>query len=231
MDAAPNMVRMAEALGDKAWKPLRRKTKRPVDGKRRQRPENVKERIVRLKEYQNIRLHSEHVAEFTYQPGKCKQPYRVIALRKNLSVEKGEHKLFDQVRYFFYITNGKEMPRTQVVEFANERCNQENLIDQLKNGLNALRMPVGDLVSNWAYMVMASLAWTLKAWFALSVRRREHRDALLSMEFRGFLHRIVLLPTQIVRQGRRLVYRILAYNEWVAVFLRTFDDIGKLRFA
>ena len=39
-----------------------------------------------------------------------------------------------------------------------------------------MRMPVDDLLSNWAYMVMTSLAWNLKAWFGLpaqwSARRR-----------------------------------------------------------
>ncbi len=38
--------------------------------------------------------------------------------------------------------------------------------DQLKHGVHALRMPVSTHVSNGAYMVMASLAWALKAWFA-----------------------------------------------------------------
>jgi hypothetical protein len=59
---------------------------------------------------------------------------------------------------------------------ANDRCNQENLIEQLKNGVHALRMPVSTLVSNWAYMVMASLAWTLKAWFVRVSDHREHPD-------------------------------------------------------
>ena len=52
---------------------------------------------------------------------------------------------------------------------ANDRCDQENLIAQLKGGVHALTTPVDDLVSNWAYMVMASLAWSLKAWAALLV--------------------------------------------------------------
>jgi hypothetical protein len=30
-----------------------------------------------------------------------------------------------------------------------------------------MRMPVNDLLSNWAYMVMAALAWNLKAWYGL----------------------------------------------------------------
>jgi hypothetical protein len=196
----------------------------------RQRPANVKERIVREREYENIRLVSEHVAEFSYQPTACRRAYRVVVLRKNLSVEKGERVLFDDVRYFFYITNLTDRPAAEVVFFANDRANQENLIEQLKNGVHALRMPVNDLVSNWAYMVMASLAWTLKAWFALVVRDGERREELLRMEFRRFLHALVMLPCQIVRTARRVLYRILGYTDWTRTFLRTFDRIRHLQF-
>jgi len=118
-----------------------------------------------------------------------------------------------------------------VVWLCNERCNQENLIEQLKNGLNALRMPVDSLVSNWSYMVMASLAWTLKAWFALLVRKREHRDQLLAMEFRRFLHGLIRIPVQIINAGRRIVYRILGYNQWAHTFMQTFDRVRQLQLA
>ena len=229
-DTTKRLITMAEALDPKAWKVLKRKKRGSPDAVPRRKPDNVKDRIVREKEYDNIRLQSEHVAEFDYQPGKCSRPYRLIVLRKNLSIEKGERKLFDDVRYFFYISNVEHMSAQELVVFCNERCNQENLIDQLKNGLNALRMPVGDLVSNWAHMVMASMAWTLKAWLALNCRRKTERDALLAMEFRRFLNGVVRLPAQIVRTGRRIVYRILCYNEWVAVFLRTFEEIRALCF-
>ncbi len=119
--------------------------------------------------------------------------------------------LCDDVRYFFYITNIEEMSPAEVVFFSNERCNQENLIEQLKNGLNALRMPVGDLVSNWAYMVMNSLAWTLKAWFALLVRHTQRRDELLKMEFREVSqHHCAPAHTDC---SRRASYRLS--NPWV----------------
>ncbi len=87
--------------------------------------------------------------------------------RKNISVQKGEVVLFDEIRYFFYITNRRDLTKEQVVAFANQRCDQENVIEQLKNGVNAMRMPVDDLLSNWAYMVMTALAWNLKAWYGL----------------------------------------------------------------
>lgn len=228
-DATKNLVDMAEGLDKRRWRALERREKLSSDRKKRKRPVNVKEQIVVEKQYKNITLEKEHVAELSYQPSKCNRPYRVIVLRKKLLVEQGQMVLCDDVRYFFYITNIEEFSPAEVVFFCNERCNQENLIEQLKNGLNALRMPVGDLVSNWAYMVMSSLAWTLKAWFALLVRHRQRRDELLKMEFRRFLNTIVRLPTQIVRGGRRIVFRILGYNDWTRTFLETYDTIGQLR--
>jgi copper(I)-binding protein len=78
----------------------------------------------------------------------------VVILRKNISVPRGEKVLFDEVRYFFYITNRTDKA-AKIVGLANGRCDQENVIEQMKNGVNAMRMPVHDLLSNWAYMVMA----------------------------------------------------------------------------
>ncbi len=229
MDAMPNLVKIAEGLDDKRWSVLRRREKQPWSAKRRERPRNFKEEIVVEKGYRNLRLLREHMAEFSYQPTKCKRSYRVIVLRKSLSVEEGQMRLWEEVRYFFYITNRTDLSAAEVVWFCNERCNQENLIEQLKNGLHALRMPVDNLVSNWSYMVMASLAWTLKAWFALLVRKREHRDQLLAMEFRRFINGLIRIPVQIITGGRRIVYRILGYNQWVDTFLRTFERVRRLQ--
>ena len=231
IDAMPNLVNIAEGLEDRRWRGLKRREKHSWSGQRRQRQRNFKEEIVVANGYRNIRLQGEWVAEFSYQPTKCKHPYRMIALRKSLAVEEGQMRLWDDVRYFFYITNRSDLSTAEVVLFCNERCNQENLIEQLKNGLHALRMPVDNLVSNWSYMVMASLAWTLKAWFALLVGKREHRDQLLAMEFRGFLNRLIRIPVQIITGGRRIFYRILGYNPWLHTFLATFDRVRRLQLA
>lgn len=230
-EAAQNLVDIAESLDNRRWRVLKRPERLSKSGQRRRRPVNVKDRIVAEKGYKNITLQKEHVAEFSYQPARCKRPYRLIALRKKLAVDRGQVMLVEETRYFFYITNIEVMSPAEVVFFCNDRCNQENLIEQLKSGLNALRMPVSDLISNWAYMVMASLAWTLKAWFALLVRQRERREALLKMEFRTFLNAIVRVPTQVVRTGRRIVYRILGYNQWMRTLLETYGTIRRLRLA
>ena len=228
IDAMPNLVKIADELPQKAWKRLVRRPKYAVRTQERARPENVKERIVKEREFENIRLFSEMVAEFDYRPTACRQSYRVVVVCKNLTVAKGEHLLFDDLRYFFYITNDRTTAAEQIVPTANGRCNQENLIEQLKNGARAMEMPVGNLVSNWAYMVMASLAWTLKAWFALCLpeqgrwrqKYKAQKQSLLRMEFKKFLNAFVKLPCQIVRTGRRIVYRLLSWNPWLEVLLR-----------
>jgi len=227
IDAMANLVAKADALAPGRWKGLKRAAKYEVATEPRERPDNVKEEIVRERGFTNIRLKSEQVAEFDYRPRACDRDYRVVVVRKNLSVEKGEMALFDDIRYFFYITNRPE-PQERIVFRANERCDQENLIDQLKNGVKALRMPVGDLNSNWAYMVMVALAWTLKAWFALLLpqtgrwaeKYQAEKKAVLSMEFKTFLNAFMRLPCQVVRTGRRIVLRLLAWNPWVHVLLR-----------
>jgi hypothetical protein len=113
---------------------------------------------------------------------------------------------------------------------ANGRGDQENVIEQLKNGVNAMRMPVNDLLSNWAYMVMTSLAWNLKAWFGLLLPDRERGLELVKMEFRRFLHAIVLVPAQIVRSGRRIIYRIMSYNAWLKDLFAAWEHLHRLRF-
>jgi len=230
INAMPNLIEIADNLPGGLYGPLLRPAKYEVKNQPRRRPTNVKEQIVIERGYENIRLQSEDVAEFAYQPTKCNKTYRMVVLRKNLSVERGEKVLFDDIRYFFYITNDYKSSPTEIVRSANGRCNQENLNEQLANGVKAMRMPVDNLVSNWAYMVMASLAWTLKAWFALMLpetgrwkdKYKHDKQAVLKMEFKRFRNGFIQLPCQIIRTGRKIVYRLLSWNRWVAVFFRGF---------
>ena len=229
-DAHPVLVGHADGLSKQVWNPLERKAKYEIQTQPRRRPENVKAAVVIVREFDNIRLLSEDVAEFDYSPTACKKIYRMVVVRKNLSIEKGEQRLFDDVRYFFYITNDRRSSVSEIVFKANTRCNQENLIAQLKNGVRALQMPSDTLLSNWAYMVMASLAWSMKAWFALLLPERgrwsrkhaAQKRTVLRMEFRTFFNALILIPCQLAHKGRRVVLRILAWNPWVEVLLRGF---------
>ena len=152
-------------------------------------------------------------------------------LRKNLTVEKGELTLFDDIRYFFYITNDFDKLTTQeVAYFSNDRCDHENDIKQLKNGVNAMRMPSDNLISNWAYMVIASLAWNLKSWYGLAIPNESFKRQVIRMEFKRFINTFIKIPCIIVKTGRQIIYRIIGYNNRLSEFFNIFAVIKKLRF-
>jgi hypothetical protein len=228
-DAMRNLVDIAENLPKTAWRKLKRPDRYQVKTTPRQRPDNVKDHIVKERKFETLRLQSEEVAEFPYRPTACGKDYRMVAVRRNITKEKGEQALFDDVRYFFYITNDRESTAAEIVFSANDRCNQENLIAQLKSGVRALQAPVDTLESNWAYMVMTALAWNLKAWWALSLpeepgrwqeRHQQQKEWTLKLEFKSFLNAFVLLPCQIIKTGRKLVYRLLGWNPHLSIFFR-----------
>ena len=351
-DATATMVRWGQSAPPDLYEALVRRTERTLATAPRQRPANVKDRIVTDRGFKKITTVSEALVDFDYQPTTCTRPYRVVALKKNLSVERGEQVLFDDIRYFFgsirvsqryfqafwgfswviswerpcgsswktrsvfqgavgafcastapsastgpvrgrqdgsqggepgvmsnwtaassdcgrddvhirtadlyrpnarftperqryqvppfgklgyshffYITNDRALSCHEVVHEARQRCDQENLIAQLKGGVRALHAPVNTLHANWAYMVMAALAWSLKAWVALELpiapRWRSRHEAeqrqLLRMDFRTFLGAFINVPCQIVTSGRRVIYRLLAWNPWQYLFLRFVD--------
>ena len=231
-DRTPNLEEIADNLPKTDWHRLERPARYPVKTQPRRRPANVKEQVVKQREFLNQRLVSEDVAEFLYRPTACRETYRMIVVRKNLSIEKGEQVLFPDERYFFYITNEYEYTPDEVVFEANDRCNQENLIAQLKNGVRALHSPVDNLESNWAYMLMTALGWNLKAWWALMLpetpgrwqeQHHAEKQRVLKMEFRTFLNAFMLLPCQIIKTGRKLVYRLLGWNPHLPIFFRLLD--------
>jgi hypothetical protein len=227
-DASPAMKQCAEALKTRAWKKLARPLRYEVETTPRKRPADIKREIVRQREYLCKELKSEQVAEFKYKPVACKKTYRVVVVRKNISQEKGDNVLFDEIRCFFYITNDWDKPAAEVVFSCNDRCDQENILAQLAGGVRALSAPVDNLFSNWAYMVMTGLAWTMKSWMALLLPARkqaegehaEERQTVLKMEFRTFLNAFVRVPCQIVHQARRVILRVLAYNPHLPTFFR-----------
>jgi hypothetical protein len=234
IDNIPARQVVADDLPAAAWHELKRPARYDVKTVPRRRPQRVKDNIVKARGFENIRLEGEEVAEYSYRPWACKKTYRMIVVRKNLAVEKGEQRLFDDYRYFFYLTNDWQSTPAEIVFLANERCNQENLNAQLKGGVRALQAPVDTLESNWAYMVMVGLAWNLKAWLALwltetpgrwAERQREEKETVLRMEFKTFVNAFMRFPCQIIRAGRRLIYRLLNWTPWQRLFFRVVDQL------
>jgi hypothetical protein len=248
LDVTPGQHVDADDLPASAWKPLKRPAKYRVQTRPRARPERFKQQLVEARGFEDIRLVDEEVAERPYRPVACRTTYRLVIVRKNLQVsEPRQGWLFEDYRYFLYLTNDWESTPEQIVFSANDRCQQENVVAQLKE-VRALHAPVDNLLSNEAYMVMTSLAWNLKAWLALSLpepprqtqdkRRKKHEQdqrepppsakrRLLGLEFRTFVNYFLRLPAQVVRTGRRIVVRLWAWNAWLPEFFRLADRLRR----
>ncbi len=223
----------AEALDCSAWQRLQRPA--PYENKTgatRARRHNRKREVVEERGYLNLRLNYEDVAEFTYRPGKCQRDYRVVVVRKNISRIKGEEALIEEIRYFFYFTTYPATTHTpaQIVELANERCDQENIHGQLKSGLGALRAPVDDLLSNWAYMLIAALAWNIKSWHAMMMHRHNDRAAFIRMEFKRFLDTVIRIPAMVIVRACAIVVRLVAYTVNLDRFFSAWATTERTRF-
>jgi len=232
-DANRSFVDHAQRLPDEEYSELERRASKAFSARSRAKQPRVKEQIVIERGYKNLRLISEDVAEFEHKPARAKRSYRIVVVRKLILEERGQLCLNQFYRYLFYITNDRTLSPDQVVAEANHRCDQENLIDQLKNGAAALHAPLNTRNANWAYMLIGSLAWTIKAWFALMLpvtpRWREKHEAernqVLRMEFRTFLQQLVMVPAQILRTGHRIVFRLLAWRPRLPLLFRLLDAV------
>jgi hypothetical protein len=232
-EAHPTLVARAEGLSGAADSFLERPPQDEIQTVPRDRPERIKPAIVQERGFVTIHTLEEMVGEFDDRPTACRKSDRMVVLRKRLGIEKGGVLLREEYRSFFFSTHDRDTPADELVLKANDRGDQENLIAQLKGGVHALTTPVDNLVSNWAYMVMASRAWTLKAWAALRLpeeprQAQEHRAekrSLLRMEFATFRAAVIELPCQIVRSGRRLIYRLLSWSPWQGAVLRLVERL------
>jgi hypothetical protein len=238
-DARISLQIAADDIPAVHWRRLRRPARYTVQTTRRRKRRKVKERIVEERGFENLRLVSEDVAEIAYRPAACSRSYRLVIVRKNLERRDGQGQLFADYRYFFYLTNDRAATPEEIVFSANDRCDQENLHAQLKSGVCSLTTPVNTLLSNWAYMVMTSLAWNLKAWLALwpiatgrskeQAAEQEKQHRVLRMEFKTFVNHLMRLPAIIAHSGRRIIVRFISWTPLQPILFRVLEAIRPMR--
>lgn len=209
--AHPTVQKLADELPQTAWKKLKRHTDRgqktPAKSVRR-RP-NLRRKKARKRGYADKKLLGEEVAEFNYHPtcNKKKLPtgYRMIVIRKQIEVA-GKTGLIDLYRYFFILTDLKDADPNNIVRRAYSRCNQENLIEQGKNGVSAFRMPTGRLLANDVWMVIGMLAQSIKSWLCLLALGLDK----LNWEWKRFRLAFVYVVVRVIKGARQRHLRISA---------------------
>lgn len=226
IDANKHFVNRVKAEEDEAWSPLERPLKKETSGPPKAKGKNYKAEKVEERGYKELHLEEEHYLELPYTSKKAKgDGYRMIALRKRIRVKKGQLRLEDEIRYHFYLTNvpAQTLKAHEVIFQSNARCHQENLIEQLKNGVRAAQMPSANFMANWVYLVIGSLAWNLKVWLGLTLPESAQTRELVRMEYRRFTVELITFSAQIVKTGRALVFRIQQLTDWTEFLLEASD--------
>ena len=230
-EASPNVRKIAETLAETAWTPYlaRPDKQRPLRrGKRRKKRPRLRRRTAARRGYRNLDTIKEWVSEVPYSLTKCDGTFRLIIKRQLIEERNGQGQLFRRYEYRFVLSNipKTEMTADEVVRFAYGRCDQENAIEQAKNGLNGFRMPTGSLLANGAFLLCAQIAWCLRSWLSLMVLPSE----TLRWEWKRFRHAFVYLAAKVVRIAREVVVRISASHRWAAQFVRATDKLRHMQF-
>jgi hypothetical protein len=102
------------------------------------------------------------------------------------------------------------------VDLTYQRCDQENVIEQLQHGIAGMRMPTGGLISNAAYLTCARLAHNLKAWLAQLALPRE----TMRWEWKRFRHAFVYVAARVLCQSRQIHVRIASSHRTAATLVQ-----------
>lgn len=200
-----NFEALAEAIPEGAWSPFRDKprirTKRKKD--KRKHRQNLRRKKARARGKHDLNLCRQWITEIPYQPARSEATYRLIIRRQKIE-ESNQGELFVTWRYMYAISN---LPRSysaeSVTNLTYQRCDQENIIEQLQNGIAGMRMPTGDFLANSAFLNCARLAQNMKSWLAQLVLPQES----VRWEWKRFRKAFVYVTARVTLAGRRTLVR------------------------
>lgn len=219
MKSSPALAAAAAALPEERYRPFESHPAEPVNSRRLRQSRRTRQRIRRLKArrrgYRTLTTISQWVAEMRYRPHGLDRDFRVIVKRQLVRSAKGQETLFDSYVYRFIITSIEDKTAPETLRLAYGRCAQENTIEQLKNGLAAMRMPTGELVANGAFMMAGLIAWNLKSWLSLLALPAES----LHWEWKRFRQAFVYVAAKIVAGARVAVARLAASHRFTPQML------------
>jgi hypothetical protein len=216
MDAYAGLIEKAESLPESAWRPFsahraERVARAAADRRTRRKRFRHRRHRARRRGYRTLTTTRQWVAEFTHTlPFRLEEyglvgplTFRVVVKRQRVETTKGQEHLFTEYRYRFVITSidAADMDASELLCFAYGRCDQENLIEQAKNGIAALRMPTGELLANAAFLMAGQLAWCLRAWLSLLALPPE----TARWEWKWFRQAFVYVAATITQRSRRAV--------------------------
>lgn len=213
-----NRPKLVETIDEAQWRPFRTRAHRArvehrqhASYRPRRRKSNRRRACARARNFKELRLVKQWLVELPQIDATTGTPYRLIIRRQRIEHHQGQQHLFDAYRYRYIVTNLPASVTTQeVVDLTYERCDQENVIEQLGSGLAAWRMPVAEFDGNSAWLEIARLAWNLGKWIA----QLALPDEVVRWEWKRFRQAYVYAAAQVVRSSRQTIIRLSAAHRW-----------------
>jgi hypothetical protein len=223
----PALYGFALNLKPAYWKPFRRSHPHRIPGRScRRKRRRHRQRKADRRGYRTVSTIREWVSEVSFTPPGLDHPVRLVILRKWIK-QTQQRELLTHYAFRAFVTN---LPPTvsaaEVVRHADKRCNQENAIEQAKNGLGAMRMPTGTLLANGAFLMMGQVAWNLRAWLSLLALPQGTRTWKWGWFRRAFVH----APAHITSSARSAVVRIATSHRFAGYILRASRYLAALEF-
>jgi hypothetical protein len=122
--------------------------------------------------------------EIAYQPHGWPRSFRMIV--KRTPFYQGDQRVIGEFLYSPVITNHRGAAPS-ILKHHLARGGAENYIEEFKNGLGARLLPSGRFNANWAWLVIAQLAYNLAQWFKLLVLpAKEYHHQLKKLRLHWF---------------------------------------------
>jgi len=215
----PNRPGIAQDIPEEQWKPLQTRAARMAEERRNQpgyRPRrkkpDLRRKRAREREYKELRQICQWVAEVPWTPPDSDKTYRLVIRRQLILESKGQIPLLVKYRYRYVVTNlPASEPATRVIDLTYERCDQENIIEQMGSSLVAWRMPVREFAGNSAWLEIARLAWNLAKWLAQLVLPAE----VVRWEWKRFRRAYVYLAAEVIKRSRQIWVRFSGSHRFV----------------
>jgi hypothetical protein len=214
-----NRVEIAESLPEEAWTPFETRAARHQAQKeknrayrRRRKKKNLKRERATERNYTELRQTRQWVAEVPFSPPDTDKTYRLVLRRKETEHHQGQQHIFDQDRYGWVLTNLPEsIPPEDVIDATYQRCDQENIVEQLGSGVAAWRMPVAEFAGNCAWLEIARLAWNLGKWIAQLALPAE----VVRWKWKRFRHAFVTVPAKVVKRSQQIWIQFAGSHRFV----------------
>jgi len=219
---------MADSISE--WRTFRTRAARQVEQRRgrkgyrsRKRRPNLKRQRARERKFTELRLVRQFVGETSWTPRGTTEQLRLVVRRQLIDRhEPKQGMLFEQFRDRYIVTNlPASWAAEEVIDATYERCDQENVIEQLGSGLAMWRMPVKQFIGNEVWMEIARLAWNMRSWIAQLALPEE----VVRWEWKRFRHAFVYLAAEVVHHARQILVRFAASHRFAPMLLHAHQHL------